>query len=595
MIDTRFVSGTMRRCVMLAALGACLSAGPSMAAPNVEVGAGQDAASTAVAPGTAARVVTDAANVSTGEVSVERQLDGGKDLAQAPLGAELLDSSDRITRFYALRGQRPVWTDAARVDALVAALEALDADGLNPRDYRPEAIAASARVALGEGASGEARDRFERDTTGTLFTALTHLQRGKVDPQRIDSDWEVPIDPASFDLVAMSQALDDGDVNAAMDLARPPFEPYQQLRAGLARYRNIERLGGWPQLPAREEALRPGDVDADVALLRQRLAMIGELEVMAADVDHYPSIDLKAPHAEAYDEALEAAVKRFQRSHLLTDDGVIGPNTRSALNMTVAQRIDQIRANMERARWLLHGLPESFVLVDIAGYRVIYFRPGGDVWRSRIVVGQPYRRTPTLRSEITHLTLNPTWTVPPTIYREDILPKVRNNPGYLASRGLYPLSSSGQRLDPASVNWSNPRGVMLRQGAGPSNPLGRVVIRFPNDHLVYLHDTPSRGLFNRAQRALSSGCIRVEGVAELAQLLFDDSGTNASVSRLIAAGDTRNVSLKQRIPVVLNYWTVQPESGGELAFRPDIYNRDSDLVAALNAPAVLQSGAPAAP
>ncbi|ALM54707.1 peptidase [Halomonas huangheensis] len=496
-------------------------------------------------------------------------------------------SLDNLQRFYTLRGQRPVWTDMQRVEALATALKGLASDGLVPSDYHPDRLLAEGRRALGEGQGSAAQQAFESEATGILLTAMAHLQRGKVDPHRIDEGWEVAIAPPSFDLVSMSRELDEGDVEAVVEQTRPSFQPYRQLRTALAQYQNIDRQGGWPVLAARDEPLRPGDTGADVATLRRRLGLIGEADIVAADASYYPQLSLEAPDADVYDPLLAEAVRRFQRHHLLADDGVVGPDTRLALNVPVSQRIDQIRANMERARWLLHGLPKSFVLVDIAGYRLTYFRPDGQTWRTRIVVGQPYRRTPTLRSEITYLTLNPTWTVPPTIYREDILPKVRNNPDYLASRGLYPLSPSGTRLDPHAVDWSNPGGVMLRQGAGASNPLGRLVIRFPNDHLVYLHDTPSRHLFNRAQRALSSGCIRVEGVTQLAQMLFDDSGTSANVSSLLSDGQTRNVSLERRIPIVLNYWTVQPESDGSLAFRPDIYHRDADVVAALDRPLIL--------
>ncbi|SEM35293.1 L,D-transpeptidase family protein [Halomonas caseinilytica] len=503
------------------------------------------------------------------------------------LEEQLAEASSRLRNLYAVRGDRPIWRDAEIVDALVESLKTLDADGLSPSDYRPDELRAASRAALREGADDDVRARFELQASRTLLAALTHLQRGKVDPQRINDDWDLTIEPPSLDLAAISRELDEGDVPAAIDLARPPYEPYEQLREGLAHYREIERQGGWPALMNVEDPLRPGDTGTEVAALRERLAAIGNDQLWAADEGYYPAIELQAPEPEVYDEALVEAVRRFQRHHLLADDGVVGPRTLKALNMSVDQRIDQIRANMERARWLLHGLPESFVLVDIAGYDLRYFRPNGDTWRARIVVGQPYRRTPSLRSEITHLTINPTWTVPPTIMREDVLPKVRRDLGYLATKNLSVLSPSGKELDPESIDWSNPGGVMLRQKAGPSNPLGQLVVRFPNDHMVYLHDTPSRGLFSRSQRALSSGCIRVEDVLELAQLLFDDTGTSFDVRRLIADGKTRNVLLEHHVPVVLHYWTVQPEPDGELSFRPDIYDRDDALIEALDRPVTL--------
>lgn len=498
------------------------------------------------------------------------------------LAEGLEQQAPTLRAFYAARDGRPAWQEAATVAALANALRTLDADGLTPQDYRPDTLVAAQRQALEASSPLAARVRFELRASQALLTALRHLQRGKVDPYRIDPGWEVPIEAPPLDLSLISQAVDTRGFERAFAAVRPAAPPYQRLRASLARYRHIARQGGWPMLPPRPRSLRPGDLHDDVPLLRERLAILGELEVMAAD----PFIDPASapPDPRRYDARLVAAVERFQRRHLLEVDGIVGPRTRSALNVPVATRIDQIRVNLERARWLLHGLPDSFVLVDIAGYRIRYFRPDGGVWRSRIVVGRPYRRTPSLRSQITHLTINPTWTVPPTILREDVLPQVRRYLGYLWEQDLMVLSPSGRRLDPRDVDWWRPGNVILRQRAGPRNALGRVVLRFPNRHLVYLHDTPAQALFDREQRAFSSGCIRVQGVLELAQHLFDDTGTDARVASLVAAGRTRNVDLARPVPVILHYWTVHPDEAGRLVFRPDIYERDAALLEALDAP-----------
>ncbi|MDR9440168.1 MAG: L,D-transpeptidase family protein [Halomonas sp.] len=498
------------------------------------------------------------------------------------LAERLAEEEDSLRVFYAARDGRPAWQEAESVTGFAAALRRLEADGLTPQDYRPDVLVAGHRQVQAEGQTPASRARFDLQASRVLLTALRHLQRGKVDPHRIDPDWEVPIDAPPLDLAAVSQAVDAQRFEQAFALARPSAAPYERLRAGLARYRHIERQGGWPRLPLRQQPLRPGDLHDDVPLLRERLAIIGELEVMAADLFAVTESDAAEPRR--YDDTLVAAVERFQRRHLLEVDGIVGPRTREALNVPVGERIAQIRVNLERARWLLHGLPDSFVLVDIAGYRISYFRPDGDVWRSRIVVGRPYRRTPSLRSAITHLTLNPTWTVPPTILREDVLPKVRRDLGYLREHDLMVLSPSGRRLDPREVDWWQPGNVILRQRAGPQNALGRVVLRFPNDHLVYLHDTPAQGLFASEQRAFSSGCIRVQGVLELAQHLFDDTGTPAHVASLVAEGATRNIYLARPVPVILHYWTVHPGEGGELVFRPDIYQRDATLLSALDRP-----------
>ncbi|WP_240454145.1 L,D-transpeptidase family protein [Halomonas sp. NO4] len=520
-------------------------------------------------------------------VSAEDSTAGGT--AASPLAGEIAsqlnDASQRLQDFYQARGYRPAWQDGQTVAAFAAALHTLERDGLNPQDYRPDHLNSRHREL--EDADVEARARFELAASRVLLTALSHLQRGKVDPHAIDSDWDVPIGDPDLDLDAVSQAVDGQRFEQAFARVRPAHAPYERLRSALARYRHIERLGGWPTLPERQAPLRRGDVHADVALLRERLAVIGELEVMVAGLAAFPDIDVAAPNPQRFDATLEAAVERFQQRHLLQVDGVVGPATRAALNVPVARRIDQIRLNLERARWLLHDLPEAFVLVDIAGYRVSYFRPNGEIWRSRIVVGRPYRRTPSLRSEITHMTVNPSWTIPPTILREDVLPQVRRNLGYLWRERIQVLSPSGQPLDPWQVDWENPGNIVLRQAPGPHNALGRLAIRFPNDHLVYLHDTPAQGLFAREQRAFSSGCIRVQGILELAQLLYDDTGSDRDVRALIASGETRNVPLARHMPVILHYWTVHPGEDGMLAFRPDIYDRDDALLRALDRPLAL--------
>ncbi|MFC3282003.1 L,D-transpeptidase family protein [Litchfieldella rifensis] len=490
--------------------------------------------------------------------------------------------------FYAARDFQPVWNDDRHISALVAALHGLDDDGLIPADYRPDALAqAWQRI---QDRNSDALARVDLGATRRFLRALRYLHLGKVDPTAVDSDWEIPRPGFAPDMAALSRAVEAGDIEGAFDRARPDYPPYQRLREGLGRYRAIEAAGGWPQVPAREAPLRPGDRHPDVALLRERLGVLGQPELLVADADYYreehAGLILDVPEAKRYDAALADAVRRFQRRHLLEDDGVVGPQTRAALNVGVSRRIDQIRVNLERARWMLHDLPDSFVLVDIAGYELRYFLPGDDVWQTRIVVGQPYRTTPTLRSEITRLTFNPTWTVPPTIFREDKLPKIREDLEYLKRKNLAVIDMQGRHLDPQEVDWQNPGAIMLRQAAGGQNPLGRVVIRFPNRHSVYLHDTPSQHLFDNPQRAVSSGCIRVENAMQFVRLLLDDNRRwdAAALQQAVASGETRTVDLSQRVPVILHYWTVDTAENGSLAFRPDIYRRDSDLLLALNRP-----------
>nr|WP_228577945.1 L,D-transpeptidase family protein [Halomonas sp.] len=515
------------------------------------------------------------------------QLDADNGEFDAELSRLLADESDALQEFYVERDYRPAWLQEGSVDELLSTLHALEEDGLTPADYLPGDIEAQYRAIREGQADNEQLARFDLLASQMLLTSLKHLQRGKVDPHALDADWEVPVESPELDLAAISHAVDQLQFDRILDEARPPYTPYQRLRDGLARYRAIERQGGWQRLPERESALRPGDTDDDVELLRERLAVEGELEVRASDVDASAGAEREVSDPRRYDEKLEAAVQRFQRRHLLEPDGIVGRQTLAELNVSVERRIDQIRLNMERARWLLHGLPDAYVLVDIAGYQLSYYRPDGDIWRSRIVVGQPYRRTPSLRSDITHMTVNPTWTIPPTILRQDVLPAVRRDLGYLWRERIQVLNPSGQPLDPWKVDWDNPGNIVLRQAPGPRNALGQLVIRFPNNHMVYLHDTPAQGNFSRHQRAFSSGCIRVENIRELAQLLFDDTDSDQDIGARIDSGETRNVSLANRMPVILHYWTVNPDDDGMLSFRPDIYERDAELLRELDRPLAL--------
>tara|TARA_R110000824_G_scaffold346219_1_gene532995 strand:- start:48643 stop:50169 length:1527 start_codon:yes stop_codon:yes gene_type:complete len=502
--------------------------------------------------------------------------------------AQQLSSADArqlpITEFYQLSDGQPAWQAAGAVESLVEALNSLENDGLVPEDYHADTL-------LGEfqrSQSGDdaAQASFDIKATRSLLLALDHLERGKVNPRDVEPQWDAPRPESDYSLLRVVHAVEDRALDNATALARPSSGEYQQLRDALKQYYQLASLGSAPYLAAREESLRPGDEADDVIVLRQRLALWGETDLMVADSRAYPLIDVQAAsNQRVFDAALESAVKRFQRRHLLQEDGVVGEQTRLALNTPVSARIDQLRVNLERARWIRPmQSAEPRVWVDIAGYRMHYVRPNGEHWDARVVVGSPRRETPIIHSTISHLTINPSWTIPPTIMREDVLPRVRADINYLARQNIRVISPSGEPLVAEEIDWQRPGGVMLRQVAGSGNPLGRVVVRFPNNDMIYLHDTPARGLFQRNQRALSSGCVRVEGVAELAQMLLQDTGSRYQFSTLLNGGSDRNVNLTRRIPIALHYLTAWPNAQGEVEFRPDIYRRDTTLLAALQRP-----------
>ncbi|TDR41574.1 murein L,D-transpeptidase YcbB/YkuD [Tahibacter aquaticus] len=461
------------------------------------------------------------------------------------------------------------WSDTESLDHLIDQIRALEDDGLTPSDYFLDRLVRMREQRLIAGHS----DPIGLDVLATraYLLALRHLYHGKVAPQELYPDWNFEprsSDPAE-DLGLANSAVDDGNVAAAFALARPPHAIYGALRKSLHELRAIAADGGWPLVPAGPTLAR-GMRDPRIPALRHRLALGGYGSDVTDNVDYF-------------DPALEVAVRAFQTEQYLGVDGKVGAATRNTLNVSIDARIGQLQVNLERVRWIPE-ITDDFVLVDIAGYKVSYYKNSGLKWASRVQVGRPYRRTPSFRSMITHVTFNPTWTVPPTILRNDVLPKIRRDSSYLATNRLRAFDPAGNPLDAAAVDWHRASGITLRQDAGPGNALGRVAIRFPNRYGVYLHDTPHTELFDREQRAFSSGCIRVERPLELVELLLDDAGqwNHQAMLAEMDSGVTRSVILRRPVPLLLMYWSVDVHDGGRVAYKFDVYQRDAKVLAALH-------------
>lgn len=477
-----------------------------------------------------------------------------------------------LREFYLPQDFEPVWSRHHRLQQLVEQLEQLADDGLDPDDYQLATL------------RNLARDRAARASACTdllashaYLQALQDLAWGKLDPTPVEPIWHSAHTPAPVrPLVPPSFAREElDDLAAAFDRARPQFKPYRDLREVWAQLRR-QPLPSWERI-ASGRLLRPGQQDERVPALARRLAAEGYLDEASLEAM------VRQEDATRYEPWLESAVETFQRRHHLQSDGVVGPATLAELNIGPAARRDQLRVNLERLRWLAREAEPRMVLVDVAGATVSYYRDHQRVWQARTQVGRAERPTPLLKSRITHLTLNPTWTVPPTIFREDKLPEIRRDLGYLAENRIRVLDPDGNQLDPRQIDWNNPPSILLRQDAGPTSALGVLAIRFPNPFSVYLHDTPNQHLFDKLPRVFSSGCVRVEQVARLLDLLLADAtpAERARIAALQASGETRNVNLPQPVTILMAYWTVEVDDEGLVNYRPDLYRHDAPLLAAL--------------
>ena len=480
-----------------------------------------------------------------------------------------------LPEFYERRHFKPAWTATDKINDLMRVIDEIEMDGLIPDDYHRRQLRHLSEEIEAQ-SPPEPQLLASRDLllTDALVQLGYHLNYGKVDPIRLDPNWNMSVpmnrkDPATL----IQEAIDSGSFYEFISDLKPRDEFYNQLKAILAHYQRIKNEGGWQSIPA-GPTLKKGMEDDRVKLMRRRLLATGDLDGTASIA------------SVIFDDELEQAVRHFQQRYGLEPDGVAGKNTLEAMNVSVEMRIDQIRVNLERIRWVLHEDLDTFVFVNIPGFKVYFVRNEKLEWTSRAQVGKLYRQTPVFKADMTYLEFNPTWTVPPTILAKDILPAVRKDPGYLKKRNIRVIDGKGKVVNSKSINWSKYTGknfpYQLRQDPGPSNALGLVKFMFPNKHLVYLHDTPSKNLFDREARAFSSGCVRIENPFEFAQLLLGKEWDAKRIDGIIESKKTTKVNLAKPVPVILFYLTALPEFDGKFHFRNDVYSRDEAVLEDLN-------------
>ena len=486
--------------------------------------------------------------------------------------AEAASSEAAIAEFYRSRSYTPLWTGeggAARRAALLKALAQADSHGLPSARYRPEDVIRGFSSARGEREIG----LLEVETTRLFLSYARDIQSGALEPTRImpnEIKRDLPRRDAGATLAAFAAAEEPW---AFIRSLAPQSAHYARLMREKARLERLVASGGWGE-PVPASALEPGDSGPAVVALRDRLVAMGYLGRSAT---------------AAYGREIEAAVRAFQASHGIEEDGIAGRATMAEINKTAADRLKSVIVALERERWMNieGGLGARHIWVNLPDFHARVVDDGKVVFMTRAVVGERRadKRSYEFSDEMEYMEINPDWTVPRSILGRDYLPRMQSNPN--AASYLQIIDSRGRVVPRGAIDFSrySERNFpfTVRQPPGGQNALGRVKFMFPNPHAIYLHDTPQKNLFTREQRDYSSGCIRLNDPFEFAYLLLSRQMADPKpyFDGLVNSGQQIRVDIEEHVPVHLVYFTAFMGADGEMQYRRDIYERDARLFAAL--------------
>lgn len=397
--------------------------------------------------------------------------------------------------------------------------------------------------------------------TTTFFKYTEKVFTGTVkDP--IDLDWFIPRKKKNY------QALLDTLVSAKGQPIRQPVNQYYTLlKEKLTQYRNIEQQGGWDSIDVPKKTLKMGDNDSSLLVVKKNLVFWGDLR--------------ENDHTTLFTDSLTAAIQRFQYRMGILSNGKIDVVTINELNRPVSFRIKQIMLNMERLRWVPAEMEQDMLLVNIPEFKLHVFEQGKQAWFCNVVVGKEATKTSIFKGNLSNVVLNPYWVVTNNIINNEILPRLKRNPGYLARNNMEVVSGN-KVLNPYTINWGSYKKNVpftIRQKPGKSNSLGKVKFLFPNSYSIYLHDTPAKSLFGASSRAFSHGCIRVSEPEKLALhvLKGDPSWTTEKLEEIWKSGKEKWINVRPPLSVYIVYFTAWVDNTGQLNFRKDLYGLDKTL------------------
>jgi len=398
--------------------------------------------------------------------------------------------------------------------------------------------------------SGAHHDDLEIMLTSQYFVFAHIAWEGMDDADIQANDWFVPRKKISY--ASYLDSLLKHPTNKGSASIEPVYRQYEQLRGYLRKYRELAASSSWPKIVADKKSYKPGDSSAILIPIKRRLFLLGDYNGDTTNI--------------VYDSLMLAGIKNFQSRHGLTPDGAIGAGTLTELNVRPKERVKQIIVNMERSRWLPVSLNTDYLAVNIPEFKLHVYHADSLLWSCNVVVGKAVHKTIIFHGDVKYVVFSPYWNVPPSIVRNEILPGMNRDRNYIAKHNMEITGKSGGL-------------PTVRQKPGPKNSLGLVKFLFPNSYNIYLHDSPSKSLYNEASRAFSHGCIRVSEPEKLANFLLrgDSTWTKEAINTAMHAGKEKYVTLKQTVPVFIAYFTAFIDREGKINFRKDIYNRDERL------------------
>lgn len=481
--------------------------------------------------------------------------------------------------FYRHRNFQPAWiknhwlggkTVCSQAAALLKCVRDARQEGLDPAEYPVDELEQQIAKASHSASSNELA-WLDAKLTYTFFEYAAHLYRGRLNPKRISPAWQIASRKREW-APLLEEALAQKNICGLLAKLTPALPEYAALRKALGVYHRIAEEGGWPLVP-RVTALKRGDRGDAVNLLRRSLEQQGDFTSRVRDA------------SPLFDENLASAVRAFEARNGLPVDGVADVEMLSVLNTPVETVIRQIELNLERLRWLPDDLGRRHLLVNIPDYRLQLVEDGQTVLQMRVVVGKKENPTPVFSDQMTYLTFNPFWNIPEKIAMKETVPLLRKDDDYAEKHGIQVVMKENNEeiVDASEIGWRDVSQegkefpYLLRQRPGPGNALGKVKFMFPNQFNVYLHDTPTRHLFNNTERDYSHGCVRVEHPIDLAEyLLKDKPGWDADrIQNEMQSEEEVSVTLAKPLPVHIVYWSVWIGASGELHRRPDIYDLDT--------------------